>query len=78
MALAVTSALGGAAAFITMVALVLRAIFKQVSATEGNTKATDRLTDAVGEMSEKVGALDTKVTVLDTRVTALEDRRRRA
>jgi hypothetical protein len=43
----------------------LRAIFKQVNATEKNTTATEDLTEKVSSLSAKFGRLDTRVTILE-------------
>lgn len=64
-ALAVFSAIGGLSALATGVSLTLRAIFKQVSATDRNTSATESLTKAVGELGEKFTDLDRRVVILE-------------
>lgn len=63
--LAVLGALGGFSAFGTGITLLLRAIFKQVNATDSNTKATNKLNTTVADLAEKIGHLDTRVTVLE-------------
>lgn len=64
-ALAILGALGGFSAFVTSVVLILRAIFKQVTATDSNTNATQALTKSVDELKVNISHLDTRVTILE-------------
>lgn len=63
-------ALGGAAVFATAVWAVIRAILKQVNATEDNTTATRANTVAIASLDKKVTQLETTVAVQGERVTA--------
>jgi hypothetical protein len=63
--LAVLGALGGAAVFVTAVVAVIRAIFKQISATEANTVALQQMS---GQMGNANGRLDNH----ETRISRLE------
>ncbi len=65
MVLGILGALGGFSAFITGVALTLKAIFRQVSATDSNTEATRTLSRNVADLTEKISHLDTRVTILE-------------
>lgn len=70
--LATLGALGGLAVFATAVWAVIRAILRQVTATENNTSATDRNTTAIGALEAKVASLDTTVAIQGQRITAQE------
>lgn len=63
--LAVLGALGGASAFVTIITVTLRAIFRQVNATEKNTSATENLTKAVESLHGKFEQLDRRVMILE-------------
>lgn len=62
-------ALGGAAVFATAVWAVIRAILKQVNATEDNTQATRANTVAIANLDGKVTKLETTVAVQGERLT---------
>lgn len=66
----ILSSLGGIIAFLTVVAIVVKAIFRIVNTTEENTVAVKDNTKAITEI---VNRLNTH----ETRLAVLEDRRRR-
>lgn len=59
--LAIFGALGGLAVFGTAVWAVIRAITRQITATEQNTSATQSNTTAIRELENKVDTLDRTV-----------------
>jgi len=70
--LAALGSLGGITAFLTVVTVVARAIFKQISATQENTEATVKLNDTMEKMREQLADHETRIT-LNTR--SIEDMR---
>lgn len=66
-ALAVLGALGGAAAFLGALFVVIRGIFKEVSAIDNNTAALNSLREAVS-------SLDVRLTDQGERISRLEGR----
>jgi uncharacterized protein HemX len=66
-ALAILGALGGGVAFLSAIAIVARAIFKEVSAIDNNTTALNAL-------RETVTSLDTRLTEQGERLSRLEGR----
>jgi hypothetical protein len=65
--LAILGSLGGIAAFFGAFGVVVRAIFRQVSATEDNTAALNRLEVTVTKLDTQQGDLAHRVTVLEAR-----------
>lgn len=63
----ILSSAGGICAFIAMITLVIRAIFKQVNATEDNTAAVRDLTDAHKTLTIRITNLEYKVGILEDR-----------
>lgn len=63
---------GGIVAFLSAVVIIGRGIFRQVAATEDNTKALQGLTDEVHDLKTMTGSHETRITVLEDR-----DRRQR-
>jgi hypothetical protein len=68
--LSVLGALGGLAVFAGAVVAVIRATFRQVTATEANTKVTQANTRAIEALEAKVAGLDRTVTVHNEKLTA--------
>lgn len=66
-ALAVLGALGGAAAFLGALFVVIRAVFKEVSAIDNNTTALNAL-------RASVDSLDVRLTEQGERISRLEGR----
>lgn len=56
--LAAFGALGGLAVFITAVVALARGIFRQVSATEDNTRAVNRLTSKLDDHETRISRLE--------------------
>lgn len=78
--LAIFGALGGFAVFAGAVWAVIRAISRQITATEQNTSATEQNTTAIHELENKVDTLDRtvfqhgeKLTSQGTEITRLRD-----
>lgn len=67
MFLAVLGALGGGTAFLVAITVVVKAIFRQVKATEDNTQALNDLKDTVIK-------LDTVVDDHTVRIVRIEER----
>lgn len=64
-ALEILGALGGGTAFVTLCIVTLRAIFKQVNATNDNTDAVGKLTKSVDDLSAKFSGHETRITILE-------------
>lgn len=64
----ILSSLGGIVAFLGLVGLIIRAIFRQINATEDNTTAVRNLTRQVEALNTKVGELEKKVIILEDRI----------
>lgn len=64
----IISSLGGIVAFLGLVGLIIRAIFRQINATEDNTTAVRNLTRQVEALNTKVGELEKKVIILEDRI----------
>lgn len=69
----VLGSLGGITAFGTSIFIVLRAVARQMSATQGNTEAMKENTQAIRELRTKVGDLDRTVAVHSERIKAQGD-----
>jgi hypothetical protein len=66
-ALAILGALGGCAAFLGALTVIVRAVFKEVAAIDNNTAALDNL-------RETVTGLDTRLNDQGERLSRLEGR----
>lgn len=66
--LEILGSLGGIVAFCVAVWAIIRAILKQVTATENNTKATNTNTEAIDALKTKVGDLERTVNVQAERI----------
>lgn len=66
--LAILGSLGGVAAFMTAIVLVIRAIARQVSSTEDNTKATNDAAAEIKALKEAVSDLRNMVNVQAERI----------
>jgi hypothetical protein len=62
--LAILGSLGGIVAFCGAIWVIVKAGFRQVSATEENTKALGRMTDAIGKLDTRVDQHDIDIAVL--------------
>lgn len=67
----VLSSFGGIAAFLSAVVIVVRAIFKQVGATEDNTKALHELSDKFEKQSQIVNGHENRIGRLEERTRGL-------
>lgn len=65
----VLSSLGGIVTFVASIVLIIRVIFKQVHATEENTKASQRNTEVIEDLLQKFNNHEVRITVLETRDT---------
>jgi hypothetical protein len=63
--LAVLAALGGGVVFIGAVVAVIRAIFKQISATNANTAATQELSKQLGSVNGRLDNHETRISHLE-------------
>lgn len=61
--LAISGALGGLVVFLGAVWAIIRAVLKQVGATEDNTTATKANTEAIGKLESRMSSVETTVTV---------------
>lgn len=68
---------GGLVVLLTAIVVVGRGVFKQVSATEDNTKAVEDLTRKVDKLSGLYNGHETRIVVLEDRGDR-DDRRRAA
>jgi hypothetical protein len=64
----ILSSLGGIVAFVTGVALVIRAILKNVNATRDNTKALEELIKTVTLLRESDDNQNVRLAVLEDRI----------
>lgn len=64
----IISSLGGITAFITVVAIVIRAIFRIVNTTEENTEAVKANTRAINEILGRLNGHDTRLGILEDRI----------
>jgi Na+-transporting methylmalonyl-CoA/oxaloacetate decarboxylase gamma subunit len=65
--LVIVSSLGGIIAFLGLVALIIRGIFKIVNATEDNTTATRELSATMIKIVEKQNDHETRIAILEDR-----------
>jgi hypothetical protein len=61
----VLGSVGGIVALLTAVWLILRGIFKWISATEANTEALKELTKIVAKSDERLDNHETRLVVLE-------------
>lgn len=66
--LAILGSLGGVAALITAVVIIVRAIFSQVHATLDNTRAMERVTGAVNRLDGKLDDHAERIARLEGRL----------
>jgi hypothetical protein len=66
--LAILGSLGGVAAFITAIYVIIKAAFGQVNATKENTKALNRVSDTIDKLDKRVDQHDIDIAVIKDRL----------
>jgi hypothetical protein len=66
-ATAILGSLGGIVALIGLVAVVVRAIFKQVNSTDANTDAVRDNTAQIKEILNELGDIKTRLAIVEDR-----------
>lgn len=64
---AILGSVGGIVAFLTAIVIIGRGIFKQVDATEDNTRALKEMTAKVDQLFDKYNDHETRLRVLEDR-----------
>lgn len=67
----ILSSLGGIVAFLCAVTVIARGIFRQVTATEANTKALNELSNKFDLMDVRMNSHDTAIAILNDRIKRL-------
>jgi hypothetical protein len=60
--------IGGLVVLLTSIVVIGRAIFRQVTATEENTRAVRELAASVGKLDQMFNNHETRITVLEDRI----------
>ena len=58
---------GSALIFVLAILAIGRSIFRQITATEDNTKAVEKLTETIGHFDQRVSNLEIRIAVLEDR-----------
>lgn len=64
----IVSSLGGIIAFLTVIGIVVRAIFRIVNTTEDNTEALKANTAAINEILSRLNHHETRLGILEDRI----------
>lgn len=64
----IISSLGGIIAFLTVIGIVVRAIFRIVNTTEDNTDALKENTKAINEILSRLNHHETRLGILEDRI----------
>jgi hypothetical protein len=64
----IISSLGGIIAFLTVVAMAIRATFRIVNTTEDNTDALKENTNAINQIISRLNHHETRLGILEDRV----------
>ena len=68
LALGVLGSLGGIIALLTLIFVIGRGIFKQISATEDNSETLSRLINEVSSLKDQFSRFETRIAILEDRM----------
>jgi len=64
-AVAILASLGGVVAFLGMLFVIVKSVFRQVNATEDNTKALNELSEQIKGMADQLNDHETRISVVE-------------